>query len=89
MNAISPPGILTVTAKGQVTLRKDLLAHLGVVPGDKIRVEARPDGSVEISAARKGHRLEDLAGILKDKTRIRATLKDIERAIQDGWAGKR
>ena len=26
---------LTVTAKGQVTLRKDLLEHLGVRPGRK------------------------------------------------------
>ena len=29
---------LTVTSKGQVTLRKDLLTHLGVHPGDKITV---------------------------------------------------
>ena len=26
---------LTVTAKGQVTLRKDILKHLGVQPGEK------------------------------------------------------
>jgi len=26
---------LTVTAKGQVTLRKDVLEHLGVHPGEK------------------------------------------------------
>src|SRR5438067_187061 len=32
---------LTVTAKGQVTLRKDLLEHLGVEPGDKIAVAIR------------------------------------------------
>jgi hypothetical protein len=31
---------LTVTAKGQVTLRKDLLNHLGVRPGEKIRTLA-------------------------------------------------
>ena len=30
---------LTVTAKGQVTLRKDLLQHLGVQPGEKVVVE--------------------------------------------------
>ena len=29
---------LTITAKGQVTLRKDLLKHLGVRPGEKIAV---------------------------------------------------
>src|SRR5215470_6960287 len=30
---------LTITAKGQVTLRKDLLEHLGVRPGEKITVD--------------------------------------------------
>ena len=43
---------LTVTAKGQVTLRKDLLAHLGVQPGDRITVEKLPDGRIEAKAAR-------------------------------------
>ena len=33
---------LTVTAKGQVTLRKDVLNHLGVRPGDKITVHMHP-----------------------------------------------
>ena len=33
---------LTVTAKGQVTLRKDLLKHLGVQPGEKITVDKLP-----------------------------------------------
>ena len=28
--------ILTVTARGQVTFRKDVLQHLGIEPGDKI-----------------------------------------------------
>ncbi len=32
---------LTVTAKGQVTLRKDLLQHLGVEPGQKIEISHR------------------------------------------------
>jgi len=39
---------LTVTAKGQVTLRKDLLEHLGVQPGDKIAVDKLPGGRIEI-----------------------------------------
>jgi bifunctional DNA-binding transcriptional regulator/antitoxin component of YhaV-PrlF toxin-antitoxin module len=28
----------TVTAKGQITLRKELLQHLGVHPGEKISI---------------------------------------------------
>ena len=38
--------MLTVTAKGQVTLRKDILRHLGVSPGDRITVDKLPDGRV-------------------------------------------
>ena len=32
-------GTLTVTAKGQVTLRKEILKHLGVRPGEKFAVD--------------------------------------------------
>ena len=30
---------LTVTARGQVTFRKDVLQHLGIRPGDKIELD--------------------------------------------------
>ena len=43
---------LTVTAKGQITLRKDLLKHLGAQPGEKIVVDKLPDGRIEIKALR-------------------------------------
>jgi AbrB family looped-hinge helix DNA binding protein len=43
---------LTVTAKGQVTLRKDLLEHLGVHPGEKVTVDKLPDGRIEVKTAR-------------------------------------
>jgi AbrB family looped-hinge helix DNA binding protein len=56
---------LTITAKGQVTLRKDLLAHLGVRPGDKIEVETRPDRRIEVRAARLSIRISDVFGLLK------------------------
>ena len=36
---------LTVTAKGQVTLRRDVLRHLGAHPGEKITVDKLPDGT--------------------------------------------
>lgn len=35
---------LTVTAKGQITLRQELLRHLNVSPGQKVAVEKLPDG---------------------------------------------
>ncbi len=44
---------LTVTAKGQVTLRKNLLEHLGIRPGDKIEVDLLANGRAELHAAKK------------------------------------
>jgi bifunctional DNA-binding transcriptional regulator/antitoxin component of YhaV-PrlF toxin-antitoxin module len=41
---------LTVTAKGQVTLRKELLAHLGVRPGQRLDVEVLPGGLLQLHA---------------------------------------
>ena len=58
-------GTLTVTAKGQVTLRKDLLQHLGVRPGEKIVVTKLPDGRIEVKAARPTGKISDVFDFLK------------------------
>lgn len=39
-------------AKGQVTLRKEVLQHLGVKPGDKIAVDVLRDGKARLSAVK-------------------------------------
>jgi bifunctional DNA-binding transcriptional regulator/antitoxin component of YhaV-PrlF toxin-antitoxin module len=52
---------LTVTAKGQVTLRRDLLKHLGVQPGEKIIVDKLPDGRIEIKASRPTGKISDVS----------------------------
>jgi AbrB family looped-hinge helix DNA binding protein len=79
---------LTVTAKGQVTLKKDVLEHLGVQPGDKISVEKLPDGRIEVSAAPAGN-ISDFFGFFDNPEGIHLSLEDINRVIADGWAGKR
>ena len=38
------PTTLTITAKGQITLRRAVLEHLGVGPGDKLVMDLLPDG---------------------------------------------
>jgi AbrB family looped-hinge helix DNA binding protein len=81
---------LTVTAKGQVTLRKDLLEHLGVHPGDKISIEKLPGGRVEVKAARPAGKISDAFGFLKGKTNNRSlSIEEMNEVIADGWAGKR
>lgn len=44
---------LTVTAKGQVTLKKEVLQHLGVRPGDRIDVDLLPGGKLEVIAVKR------------------------------------
>ena len=81
---------LTVTAKGQVTLRKDLLEHLGVRPGEKITVDKLPDGRIEVKAAKPAGKISDLFGRLKDKKKGRAlSIEEMNEVIARGWAGKR
>jgi AbrB family looped-hinge helix DNA binding protein len=79
---------LTVTAKGQVTLRKDLLAHLGIRPGDKITVEKLPDGRIEAKAVRPAGRISDVFGLLKQEHRPSLSIDDMNQIAAEGWAGK-
>ncbi len=58
---------LAVTAKGQVTLRKDLLTHLGVQPGEKIVVDKLPPGRIEVRAAWPMGEISDGFNFLKKK----------------------
>ena len=80
---------LTITAKGQVTLRKDVLAHLGLRPGQRLAVEKLPDGRLELHAARPAGNISDLFGTLRRPDGPHLTLDDIERIAAEGWAGKR
>lgn len=59
---------LTVTGRGQVTFRKDVLKHLGIRPGDKIRLDLLPDGRVELKADRPLGSWRTLQSFLKGKT---------------------
>ena len=82
-------GLLTVTAKGQVTLRKEILRHLGVQPGEKVSVDTLPDGRIEVKAARPSGKISDAFGLLKSDNGPVLSIEDINGIIADGWAGKR
>jgi bifunctional DNA-binding transcriptional regulator/antitoxin component of YhaV-PrlF toxin-antitoxin module len=82
--------MLTVTAKGQVTLRKDLLEHLGVRPGEKISVDKLPGGRIEVKAFRPTGKISDAFGLLKAKRKGRSlSIGEINQTVARGWAGKR
>ena len=79
---------LTVTARGQVTFRKDVLQHLGIRPGDKIELDLLPDGRGLLRAARPAGKIDSFIGLLADKTQKVATIEEINEAAAQGWAGK-
>jgi bifunctional DNA-binding transcriptional regulator/antitoxin component of YhaV-PrlF toxin-antitoxin module len=88
-NEASSMSTLTVTAKGQVTLRKDLLKHLGVNPGEKIIVDKLPDGRIEVKAARPAGKISDAFGFLKRKDGPSLSIEEMNKIAARGWAGKR
>ena len=79
---------LSVTAKGQVTFRKDVLRHLGIKPGDKIELALLPDGRGMLKAARSSGSIEDFFGLLSRRTKKVAMIKEIGDATAQGWAGQ-
>ena len=80
---------LTITSKGQVTLRKELLAHLGLKPGDKVRVEPQGDGSVTIRPTRKKDGdISAVFGMLKRPGQPVLTIEEINEFTRKGWAGE-
>jgi len=77
---------LTVTARGQVTFRKEVLQRLGIKPGDKIELELLPDGRGIIQAARPSGSISDFVGLLAGRTTKVATLEEIQIATMRAWA---
>lgn len=78
---------LSVTSRGQVTFRKDVLKHLGIQPGDKIRLDLLPGGRVGLEAEQPTGSWDNVYGILKGKGNGRVlTIDEINDAIAEGAA---
>jgi AbrB family looped-hinge helix DNA binding protein len=77
---------LTVTAKGQVTLRKDLLRHLGVKPGQRIEIRELPGGRIEVRAAKPAGTIDGFLGALAGKSAKRLRVDEIDEIAARGWA---
>lgn len=79
---------LTVTAKGQVTLRKEVLQHLGIHPGDRLEVDLLPEGRLQVRA-RPGKSISRMFGALKRPGQPTLSIEEINEATASGWAGDR
>jgi bifunctional DNA-binding transcriptional regulator/antitoxin component of YhaV-PrlF toxin-antitoxin module len=80
---------LTITAKGQVTLRKDLLDHLGAHQGDKIAVEKLPHGRIEVRAVRPVGKISDVFDLLKRENSPILSTDQMNEIVARGCAGER
>ena len=80
---------LIVTPKGRITLRKDMLKHLGVCPGEKVILNKLPYGRIEMRPARPTGKISDVFGLLKRKDGPSFSIKEMNKIAARGWAGKR
>ncbi|RMX06769.1 AbrB/MazE/SpoVT family DNA-binding domain-containing protein [Pseudothauera nasutitermitis] len=80
---------LTVTTKGQVTLKRELLQHLGIKPGERLELEKLPGGELRVRAAKPTGSIDGFLGLLAGKTDKVATIEEMNEAAAAGWAGER
>jgi bifunctional DNA-binding transcriptional regulator/antitoxin component of YhaV-PrlF toxin-antitoxin module len=78
---------LTVTAKGQITLRRAVLEHLGVVPGAKVSVSLLENGRIELVAAVVRDDIKSLRGALRRSGQRPVSLEEMQEAIEAGDVG--
>ena len=81
--------VLTITAKGQITLKQELLRHLNVAPGQKIEADKLPDGRLLVRPAAQDASIADFSGCLAQKGAPKLTIAQIKKISEDAWAGKR
>lgn len=77
---------LTITAKGQITLRRELLQYLGIAPGQQVEVHKQANGVLALQAkAPQG--LEAFVGCLPPPPKA-LSVEDMNTIIASGWAGQ-
>ncbi len=79
---------LAVTAKGQVTLKRDLLRHLGIQPGQKIEFEKMPGGELRLRPAQPKGNIDGFLGMLAGQADKVVSIAEMNEAASAGWAGR-
>lgn len=81
---------LAITAKGQVTLKRDLLQHLGLKPGERVEFEKLPNGELRVRAARPTGTIDGFLHALDGKVKLKKPLsiEEMNDIAAAGWAGR-
>ena len=80
---------LAVTVKGQVTLKRDLLQHLGIKPGERVDFEKLPGGELRVRATRPAGTIDDFFHVLDGKVKMKKplTIEEMNEIAAAGWSG--
>jgi len=76
---------LTITAKGQITLRRELLQYLGIAPGQQVEVHKQANRVLTLQA-KLPHGLEVFAGCLPPPSLKALSVEEMNVIIAGGWA---
>jgi len=79
---------LKITSKGQVTLKQDLLKHLGVRPGQKIELEKTPHGGITVKAALKQENIASFVGCIAQHRTRTLSIDEMDAITAKAWAEK-
>lgn len=77
---------LTVTAKGQITLRRELLQYLGIAPGQQVEVDRLANGVLALHA-KPTQGLSAFVGCLPPPPTA-LSVEEMNQIIATGWAGQ-
>lgn len=79
---------LKLTAKGQITLKKEFLQHLGAEIGSFLAVEKLADGALKISVQKieKNTSFAEFAGLFDNPTGKNFSIEELNEAISDAYA---
>ena len=78
---------LTVTAKGQITLRRELLQHLHIQPGQQVTVDKLANGVLALHAkAPQG--LDRFVGCLPPPGKP-LSIDEMNAVAAEGWAARK
>ena len=70
-------------------MRRDAIQHLGIRPGEKIRVSKLPNGRLEVKAAERPGQIADVFDLFKRPDGPALSIDEMNRIAAEGWAGKR
>ena len=76
---------LTVTSKGQLTLRKEVLEHLGAHPGDRLQVHMLANGGLQLRAQPK-QRISSVFGLLARPGTKPLSIEDMGDITRQSWS---